>query len=95
MEQKFEFKVKLQSPEGEVVELHPVATFKCDPDDYGNGFYMKLDGADLGFGSVFDCRYDCRLKKDDLPAYVREIMKGIWTGQNGSWKIKELTEICF
>lgn len=95
MKNEFKFKVKLQSPEGQVAELNPVAYFQCNPEDYGNGYYMKLEDAGLGFDDVFDCRYDHRLKKDDLPAFVREIMKQLWTGKNGSWKIIELTELCY
>lgn len=91
---QYEFKVKLQSPEGQVKELHPVASFSHNPNDYGNGFHMMIEDAGLEPCNIFDCRYDDRLNKDDLPAFVRCIFKQIWTGKKGSWKIIELTEIC-
>jgi hypothetical protein len=96
MEKTFRFKVKIQSPEdGRIVKLSPVATFSYNPDDYGNGWHMLLEGAGLIF-DYYDCRYDHRLDPEDLPAYARLIMKeDVWSGQNGSWKLKEITEICY
>ena len=96
-EKKFEFRCKVQSPDGtQVIDFdHIVVTFDHDPTTYGNGYYMKIDGADLGFNNIFDCRYDRRLHRNNLPTYVREFMNNHWSGKNGSWKIKEWTEVCF
>jgi hypothetical protein len=93
-EQKFKFKAKIQSPDGkQVINFYYIdVTFHHDPTTYGNGYYMKIDGADLGFNNIFDCRYDRRLDRNDLPAYVRWFIKNLYSGKHGSWKLIEWTE---
>lgn len=91
---KFQYKVKLQSPDGSQVHvLNPIAIFKKNSNDYGNRLYMKLEGAGLGFCNIFDCRYDLSVNENDLSSYALKVMNELWTGKNDAWKLLEIHEV--
>lgn len=93
MERKFIAHLYIEK-EKKVIKLEPVVSFSKDENTYGNGYYMRIDNAGLGFMNAFDCRYDKRLHEKDLSEYaIRFMMEDLWTGENGSAKCFKVEEL--
>lgn len=70
-----------------------VTIAKESSDYYGNGCHMLCRGAGENdtYEEFFDCRYDKRLRTDNLMIYVLEWASGYYSGENGSWKLVGVT----
>lgn len=63
-------------------------SFSCDPDDYGNGYYMGIEGENepWGFGS-YDIRYDGSFNPKKKISYIAKFFESKYNGQNGAWTL--------
>ena len=62
--------------------------FRCNPEDYGNGYYMGVKSKAEPFGfSSYDIRYDGRFREDDKIGYIVQHYCGKYDGKDGAWKL--------
>ena len=63
-------------------------SFYYDPDQYGNGFTMVIEGKDQPFGEQgYDIRYDKDFHCDNAIAYILSFYANRYDGKNGAWKL--------
>ncbi len=60
--------------------------FSYDPDDYGNGYYMDVEGENEPWGfSGYDIRYDTKFNPEKKISYIARFFEETNNGQNGAW----------
>ena len=70
-----------------VVLKHRIS-FSYDPDTYGNGFYMYVEGKDQPFGGQgYDIRYDTDFDSDYPMGFILSFYANRYDGKNGAWKL--------
>lgn len=63
-------------------------SFSCDPDDYGNGYYMYIEGENEPFGGQgYDIRYDRRFNHSKKISYIARYFEERYDGQDGAWTL--------
>ena len=88
---KYRLRVIVVSPENQqnkaAYEL--LFTFVYDPEQYGNGHYASIRGANF-WHQVIDLRYDAEFDRNDKAAWVEKWARNYWSGENGAFMVKEL-----
>ena len=64
-------------------------SFCCDPDTYGNGYYLSISGKDF-YRQIFDLRYDKSFDRNNKEKWLEAWAWNYWSGKNGAWAIKSL-----
>lgn len=73
---------------GKAMSFDNRISFSCDPDTYGNGFYMYVEGKNEPFGGqAYDIRYDKEFHRDFPIAYILSFYANRYNGKNGAWKL--------
>ena len=86
---KYTLSFKLTNPQnGESVRIKGIAEItEYGGFTYGNGKAMTIKYTE---GSVenhyYDIRYDKRYRSNDERGYLKEVIKDMYSGDNGSWK---------
>lgn len=75
------------------VEHDAVVEFSHDPQDYGNGYYMGIEGKGEAFGfSCIDVRYDTDFHPQKKVQYITDYFtKRYAGGWDGSWNLDSIT----
>lgn len=63
--------------------------FAYNPKDYGNGFFVKIDGKLYG-PIILDLRYDKSFNSKKPEEWLKSWANNYWSGKNGAWKIKRI-----
>lgn len=82
----------LRDTDGEEKRVEFLATYSKCGFEYGNGYYLQIDGNIDGrpcIDRLIDVRYAVI---DDFREYAVDIIKSIWSGNKGSWKFIERAE---
>lgn len=73
---------------GESMTVKATVEFACNPEDYGNGYYMGIRSKNEPFGfSSYDIRYDTGFDRNQKITYIARFFDHRYTGNNGSWKL--------
>lgn len=90
---KDDFQIRVQiadpnTPDGmcSTMTLDMKASFSCNPNDYGNGYHVKIDDGH-GFGNYYDLRYDKTFRKDRKEEWLLSWAKDYWSGKNGAYEL--------
>ena len=81
---------KYNDPEGAMTTLifSVKVSFHYNPDDYGNGYYMNIEGENEPFGnSYIDIRYDRDFHRAKKISYIASYFENRYDGKNGAWKL--------
>ena len=88
MENQFKVTYHIGNDEGKSMVFNSVVEFSHDPDTYGNGWYMGIEGKDESFGfGTYDIRYDTNFRRDQMLLYIAQFYAYRYTGKNGSYKL--------
>lgn len=63
--------------------------FAYNPKDYGNGYFLRIDGKLYG-PIIFDLRYDKSFNSKKPEEWLKTWANNYWSGKKGAWKIKRL-----
>ena len=63
--------------------------FLYDKEQYGNGYYVSIEGSDFS-PRYLDIRYDRSFNKNDKSKWLEEWAKNYWSGKDGAWIVKEI-----
>ena len=76
------------SDNGKAVVSKAKVEFRCDSEDYGNGYYMgvRSDLEPFGF-SAYDIRYDREFDPARKIPYIVQFYANRFTGHGGSWEL--------
>ena len=66
-------------------------TFSYDPDTYGNGHSVKIEGGGVAFCNVYDLRYDKSFNKNQKMGWLEKWAHSYWSGEGGSYYVKSLS----
>ena len=70
------------------LEFKVKVSFSCDPDDYGNGYYMAIEGENEPWGcGCYDIRYDGSFNRNKKISYIAKFFESRYDGQNGAWTL--------
>lgn len=82
MKEMFNVRIYVSSYEGESEVLEGKITFTCDPDQYGNGYTMGIEGLGEPFGyQGYDIRYDKEFDKDEELLYIVKFYMNRYDGK--------------
>ena len=63
-------------------------SFSYDPDDYGNGYYMGVEGENEPWGcGCYDIRYDGKFNPKKKISYIAKFFENRYDGENGAWTL--------
>lgn len=63
-------------------------SFSYDPDDYGNGYYMFIEGKEEPWGGQgYDIRYDRTFKLAKAISYIVRHFEDRFDGEDGAWTL--------
>ena len=87
---KYKVSFKLENGEGHSIQVRGFSEIeKSGCFSYGNGksLLIKLESGIVD-DMVFDIRYDKDYNPNDEVSYIKNFIKGIWSGENSSYKAK-------
>lgn len=71
MEHKYNVTVFLNNEDGEAMTLKGTVGFSKNKNDYGNGYYMGVEGLGEPFNiQSYDIRYDLDFNEDEMLLYI-------------------------
>lgn len=91
---KYQMIVKITDPNTpKGMKLNLITKLYCcfayNPKDYGNGFFLKIDGKLYG-PRILDLRYDKSFNSKKPEEWLKSWANNYWSGKNGAWKIKRI-----
>lgn len=91
----YKMTVIIRNPETEPgmnsdIVMNLTAEFSSNPDDYGNGYYVGING-EKGFGFLYDLRYNHDFNKEEKEVWLTRWAHHYWNGKNGAYEVKSLT----
>lgn len=88
---KYELKFFCEK-DGDRIEQAYDVEFLEHPNPYGNGMIMVCENHKAGYTDYnYDIRYDMDYDKDNEMSYIISWVNHMWSGNNGSYKAKEIT----
>ena len=70
------------------LEFKVRVSFSYSPDDYGNGYYMFIEGQNEPFGGQgYDIRYDRNFNRNKKIGYIARYFENRYDGENGAWTL--------
>lgn len=65
-----------------------VIEFECDPDQYGNGYYMGIRSRAEAFGfQSYDIRYDKTFLSTPRIVWLAQFFANRYDGKDGRWEL--------
>ena len=91
---KYTMNVVIADPETKVgmtsdLFMKLVCFFAYDPEQYGNGHWLKIKGSE-GFEGHIDLRYDTDFDRNNKIEYLEKWAKNYWSGKNGAYYVKSI-----
>lgn len=91
---EYRIRVVIQNPEtGETIKRSLRAVFTTNKRDYGNGTYLGLYWDNGELYKLFDLRYDDEFMYNSDFEYLCMILRHIWSGNKGSWRVIEIDNL--
>ena len=79
MKEQFNVTVYYTTEDGTAAIFKAQIEFSCDPNTYGNGYYMGVKSSAEVFGfQAYDIRYDHDFDKNYIPNPLALASSGIW-----------------
>lgn len=88
---KYRLKVIIANPEAPENEVayELLFSFVHDPEQYGNGHYASIRGANF-WSQFIDLRYDSEFDRNNKAAWVEKWARNYWSGKDGAFMVKSL-----
>ena len=64
------------------------ASFAHDPEQYGNGYSVKIVNESEHYENYYDLRYDTEFNPKHAMAWLTSWASTYWNGENGAYRLK-------
>lgn len=65
------------------------AEFNCNPEDYGNGYYVYIGGKSFS-ELCYDLRYSTEFNRNRKTEWLKAWAKTYWSGENGAYAVESI-----
>ena len=92
MKKEVTYKVEVKVTKQEQnLTLEGTVQFGCNEDDYGNGYWMSVNGMDEpSWGGVYDIRYDTEFDPDCMISYITNVYSIKFSGKRDRFRMTSI-----